>query len=211
MRRRDAFFAVADLVVPLVEDERVNEAWLKPSALPQMSVGGLATHLAGQVVSVHAAVAAPVASSVERPINLMSHYARAAWVNSGLEDEANRSIREGAERSAEDGHAAVVERLQRSLAALRKWPADAPTTVRMPWWDWSLSMEDFLLTRMMEMMVHSDDLAVSLSIETPHFPRVAARPVLTMLTTLAERRHGQPAVLRALTRGERAPASITAF
>ena len=36
----------------------------------------------------------------------------------------------------------------------------------MPWWDWSLSMDDFLLTRMIEMMVHSDDLAVSLGVDT---------------------------------------------
>ena len=35
--------------------------------------------------------------------------------------------------------------------------------------------------------------------------------MLTLLTSLAEKRHGQPAVLRALTRSERAPASIVAY
>jgi hypothetical protein len=35
--------------------------------------------------------------------------------------------------------------------------------------------------------------------------------VLTLLTDLAVRRHGQPAVLRALTRAERAPAAINAL
>jgi hypothetical protein len=36
-------------------------------------------------------------------------------------------------------------------------------------------------------------------------------PVLGLLTGLAARRHGPTAVLRALSRSERAPASISAF
>jgi hypothetical protein len=36
-------------------------------------------------------------------------------------------------------------------------------------------------------------------------------PVLSLLTRLAVRRHGQSAVLAALTRAERAPAAINAF
>ena len=81
----------------------------------------------------------------------------------------------------------------------------------MPWWTWSLTLDDFLLTRMMEMMVHSDDLAVSLDVPTPEFPRSVTRPVFMLLTALAEVKHGQPAVIQALTRSERAPASITVF
>jgi hypothetical protein len=37
------------------------------------------------------------------------------------------------------------------------------------------------------------------------------RPVFMLLTALAERQHGQTAVVRALTRSERAPGSITVF
>jgi hypothetical protein len=36
-------------------------------------------------------------------------------------------------------------------------------------------------------------------------------PVLTLLSGIALRRHGQLAMLRALSRRERAPATITAF
>jgi hypothetical protein len=36
-------------------------------------------------------------------------------------------------------------------------------------------------------------------------------PVLALLTGLATRRHGVPALLRALTRAERAPSAINAF
>jgi hypothetical protein len=39
----------------------------------------------------------------------------------------------------------------------------------------------------------------------------ATDTVLTLLTRLAARRHGPAAVLRALSRAERAPATIAAF
>ncbi|QNN54197.1 maleylpyruvate isomerase N-terminal domain-containing protein [Nocardioides mesophilus] len=211
MSRREIFVEAADVALPLVEHELVAKRWTEPSALPRMSVGALATHLAGQVVSAHAALAAPSAASRETPLPVLEHYQRSKWVTAALDDEANVNIREGAEHTAEEGRDAVVERLQRSLASLRAWSGDTPPTVRMPWWEWSLSMDDFLLTRMLEVVVHSDDLAVSLDVPTPEFPRAVVRPVLTLLTTLAVRRHGQPAVLRALTRSERAPASLAVF
>jgi hypothetical protein len=64
---------------------------------------------------------------------------------------------------------------------------------------------------MMEIAVHSDDLAVSAGVDAPALPAEVLNPVLGLLTELAVRRHGQAAVLRALTRRERAPESITAF
>jgi hypothetical protein len=72
-------------------------------------------------------------------------------------------------------------------------------------------LEDMLVTRMMELAVHSDDLAVSLGVPTPAFPDSAMQVVIDLLTRLALRRHGQIPVLRALSRSERSPASIAAF
>jgi hypothetical protein len=85
-----------------------------------------------------------------------------------------------------------------------------PPAIRMPWWDWSLSFEDFLLTRVMELVVHSDDLAVSVGTEPPALPEEVLGPVLALLVGVALRRHGQPAVVRALSRSERA-GGISAF
>jgi hypothetical protein len=74
-----------------------------------------------------------------------------------------------------------------------------------------LRLDDFLVTRMMEIAVHSDDLAVSTGVPTPELPAEVLEPVLALLTGLAVRRHGQPAVLRALSRAERAPDRINAL
>jgi len=64
---------------------------------------------------------------------------------------------------------------------------------------------------MMEPAVHMDDLATSVGIVTPGLPAPAFDPVLVLLTRLAAGRHGQAALLRALTRAERAPAAINAM
>jgi hypothetical protein len=209
--RRAAFLKAAHIALGLVRHERIRERWSEPSALAQLSVGALANHLGVQVVSAHAAATAPAAEAHSAPVPLLGHYGRAAWVGADLDTEVNVSIRERAETSSEEGHAALVDRVERALAGLRPWPKDAPPTVTMPWWDWALTADDFLVTRMMELVVHSDDLAVSVGVPTPEFPRSVARPVLTLLTALAERQHGQAQVIRALTRAERAPTAINVF
>jgi hypothetical protein len=83
--------------------------------------------------------------------------------------------------------------------------------VLIPWQGWALTAHDLLVTRLMEMLVHSDDLAASVGLPTPQFPDEAVRPVLGLLTSVAVERHGQTALVRALSRPQRAPASISAF
>jgi len=85
------------------------------------------------------------------------------------------------------------------------------TPVLIPWQGWAVTAHDLLTTRMMEMVVHADDLAASIGVETPEFPDEVAERVLGLLTRVAVRRHGQAALVRALSRPQRAPASVSAF
>ena len=64
-------------------------------------------------------------------------------------------------------------------------------------------LDDYLITRLLEVVVHTDDLAVSLGIEPPDFPRPATAAVIDCLLEVARRRHGDIAVVRAFTRRER--------
>ena len=59
--------------------------------------------------------------------------------------------------------------------------------------------------------MHSDDLAASVGVPTPEFPDEAVRAVLALLTVVAVERHGQTALVRALSRPQRAPSSVSAF
>jgi hypothetical protein len=74
-----------------------------------------------------------------------------------------------------------------------------------------LSTHDFLVTRLMGMVVHADDLAASVDLPTPAFPDPVVAAVLGLLSAVAVDRHGQAAVVRALSRPQRAPASVSAF
>jgi hypothetical protein len=83
--------------------------------------------------------------------------------------------------------------------------------VFLPWTGWALSLNDFLITRTMELTVHMYDPAVSVGLATPELPDAVFEPVFMLLARLAVRRHGQAAMLRALARAERAPTAINAI
>lgn len=207
---RDDFLAAARSAADLLRDSRVAAAWPRPSALPEFSVGGLAAHLAYQVTALPDMFAAP--EPTEPTIPVLEHYARVAWVGAELDAETNVRIREGGESTAAQGPAAVVAQLEAAIEKLTDiLPAMANRPVRLPLWGpWSLLVDDYLLTRMMELTVHSDDLAVSVSVPTPELPPTVTEPVLALLTALSVRRHGPTSVLRALSRSERA-SGIAAF
>lgn len=207
---RELYLTAAASAVALLRDPAVAAAWGKPSALTEFSVAGLAGHLAQQVFRVEAALGAEVTNAV---IPLSEHYTRSAWVTAGLGHESNISIRRGGEDAAAEGPEALVARTEANLdqlvAALSDESGDR--ALGMPWAQWSLTLDDFLLTRLVELVVHSDDLAASVGVPTPELPQDVIGPVVDLLARLAVHRHGPTAVIRALSRAERAPATISAF
>ncbi|MGZ5416793.1 MAG: maleylpyruvate isomerase N-terminal domain-containing protein [Nocardioides sp.] len=208
-----AYLEAARSAAGLLERPEVADAWDRPSALEGMTVGALAVHLASEVLLVQNAWRDPARWSQDEPIPLLEHYRRSTWVTGGPDHEANVGIRESAERAASPGHAAMLADVRVALADLEglREGTEQPEAVQMGWWAWSLSWGDFLVTRMMEIVVHSDDLAVSADVEPPELPGAVLEPVLSLLVGVATMRHGQAAVVRALSRSERAPASIAAF
>jgi hypothetical protein len=208
---RPAFVAACRTALVLAREPAVAAAWEAESACAGMSVGGLTHHLLGQVRHVAGLLSAPPTDDL--PIPLLEHYARADWVTAAPGDEANTSIRDSDDTAATAGASAVLDevpplldRLPDLLAAPR-----TPDTVHIPWQGWSLATDDFLVTRSMELVVHSDDLAASVGLTTPTFPDPVAAHVVDLLAGVAMRRHGQAAVVRALSRPQRAPRSVSAF
>lgn len=208
---RDEYLAVAWSAAGLLRDPAVEAAWEKPSALAEFSVRGLAGHLAYQVLIVPQVLSQP--RPQEQTIALLEHYGRVRWIGAPLDDEFNVGIRRGGEAEAAGGPAALAARVEAAVEELAaSLPGQVERAVRIPLWGpWSLSLDDMLVTRMMELVVHSDDLAVSVGVATPELPPGAVETVIDLLSRLAVRRHGATAVLRALSRAERAPASIAAF
>jgi len=192
----------ATAALGLLRRPEVADQWLTPSALPKMSIGALACHLGRQVV--RAAELLPMATKAPPLESVDAHYHRAAWVvSTSPDDPAN-------DRSADDAEAALgatvlTERTSESLETVRRMLAGgtARDVVPIPWQGWSLRRDDFLLTRMTEIVVHADDLALSVGVPTPEFPDEVFAPVRDLLVRLAVRRHGQAAVISTLARRER--------
>lgn len=205
---RDDFVAVATLAGRLLRDPAVAAGWDGPSALAEFSVRGLAGHLAFQVFAVRDALAAPVPT--EQTIPLLEHYARVTWIGTGVDSEFNVGIRDGGEALAAGGRDALADAYDSAVRELDLDVPDRPARMAL-WGPWSLDLPDLLVTRMMELVVHSDDLAASVGVPTPEFPAGAVETVVDLLSRIALRRHGQTAVLRGLSRVERAPASISAL
>jgi hypothetical protein len=206
-----AYLDAAASAAELLRAPEVATAWDKPSALADFSVGGLAAHLAAQVLQPDTVLAAPVPDG--GVLGLLDHYGSVAWLGTGLDGEKNVSIRRRGEAQAAAGPVALLDQVGTALGRLRAvLPGEvADRPVFLPWTGWSLSVDDFLTTRLLEIAVHSDDLAVSVGVPTPELPDAILLPVVDLLARLAVRRHGQTAVLRALGRAERAPASIAAI
>ena len=209
---RQAFRYAASTVVDLLRAPEVAEKWSAPSALAEFAVSGLAGHLALQVLNVPRVLAGD-RSGPEPPIGLLDHYARVAWVDAELDDEVNVEIRDTGEAAAAVGVEALAVQVAEAVGNLDALLAAETSgrAVYLPWTGWSLRLEHFLITRMMEIAVHSDDLAISVGIPAPALPPAVLDPVTDLLVRLSVRRHGQAAVLRALSRAERAPETITAF
>ena len=210
---QEQFLLTAGSAVTLLHDPAVTAAWDRPAVLAGFKVSGLAGHLARQIFLVPRLLAQPIPDGPA--LSLLGHYATVPWVVAGPPrpgDEPDRVIA-GGEAEAAIGPAALAATAAAATAALgAALPAEPPgRLVHLPWGPWELSLDDFLVTRMMEILVHSDDLALSAGVPTPALPLEITDRILGLLVTLAARAHGPTPVLRALSRAERAPATIAAF
>lgn len=206
---RDAFLDSAEVAGRLLREPALADRWAAPSALADFTTAGLARHLANQVTRAVAYLAAPSGGTA---VPVLDHFTRNAWVTTDVDGEDNVGIRRRSERAAAGGNAAgLADEYDTALAGLRATLPALPAGHVVDLGDWGLTVDDFLLTRVLELVVHADDLAVTMDVPTPEMPPAATGATIALLARLAAWRHGPLPVLRALSRRERAPASIAAL
>ncbi|MFJ5294413.1 maleylpyruvate isomerase N-terminal domain-containing protein [Streptomyces sp. NPDC088348] len=207
---REAYLQGAAAAAVLMGHPSVAAAWNEPSVLPGYRVAGLCGHLARNIVLVEPLLAAPAGGA--HPIPLLDHYTGDDWLDAGFHSGEHLAIRERGEKAAADGPESLAERVSGAVSRLNRailaQPADR--VVDLPSM-WSLTLDDFLLTRLVEVVVHCDDVAVSIGVPTPELPTAYYEEAINLLSRLAMRRHGPVALVRALSRSERAPGTISAF
>jgi hypothetical protein len=205
----DSYLATARAAVALLRSPGVANHWSRPSALPEFRISGLAGHLGVSVFRVAESLDAEVPD--QEPVDAVRYFASAYTPGPSPDEPVQQGIRKIGEQLAVGGADDLVRRLEETLAGLAATlphlPADRPVFATRA----VLRLDQWLLTRMIELFVHMDDLAVSIDVPTPELPAEAADLVITALVRIAVVHHGAVPVLRALSRRERAIVTVTAF
>lgn len=207
---RSAMSAAVDQILNLVGSAEVATAWGQESALRGMTVGGLARHLVSQAECAVEFLTTPGPPNAP-VLTLVGHYDRVDWWHAPVDAAENTSIRDDFNHMGLVGHADCVKVLARSREDLGSAIDAARLVTYVPWQDCALPTDDFLVVRLMEIVVHADDLACSVGLPPPAFGPEVYEPVLALLAALAARRRGQTVVLRSLSRHERSTGSVSAF
>lgn len=207
---RRAFLETAEVVATLLHSPELAARWEQPSSLPSFRVSGLAGHLARAAFNVERWLQAPPPVG-GAPIDAVAYYLAGAAPAPDLDDAVPSRIRETGEQEAAAGPAALAADFDATRARLATLlPALAPDRP-VGVFAHVLPLDQCLLTRLVEFVVHLDDLAVSLDRPTPPPPPAAADAVTVCLARLSVARHGFLPVLRTLSRRERAAGSVAAF
>ena len=208
---RASLLRASDALLDLVAAPEVATAWEQESALSGMTVGGLTRHLVSQPESAVEFLRIQPVPPQAPVVTLAELYERTDWFAAAVDAAENISIRDDFNAMAAGGQPHSLEILEESRGALAGAIADAGPTTYVPWQDCCLATDDFLVVRLMEIVVHADDLATSVGLPAPTYDDDVLHPALSLLAMLAARRHGQDAAVRALARGERAARPAPAF
>ena len=198
------FLEMGNTVGDLLKNPDVETNWNEPSALEHMTIGALAAHLGRAFTTAWLYLQADECT-MEEDIDASQYFFRAFDQPDEDLQELSANIVQRATDDAEPGAVAVRELHDRTVTDLRTRLIGEPAergievfgNVCMP-------LDSYLVTRMVEAIIHSDDLAYSLGIDTPTFAPDVVDIVMVALLGMGRERHGDVAMLREFARGERA-------
>ncbi len=196
---REQFVQGARVVVDALASSAVAAAWDEPSVLTGQTVGGLAGHLARGAVWV-------VGDYLDQPEPVTATFESAdhyfAALGAAATDESNRAIRERGASIAASGAQAVVAtataRLDALSARLGNEAGRRLTVVA----GGAMRLDDYLQTRIVEQVVHLDDLSRSIGVEPWESPAENVRLVLRIGVWTGLRTHGPGPMIQALFRND---------
>ncbi len=206
----EAFSLAGEATSSLVASSEVAQAWERPSALPGYATGELAAHVLLATARLRDVLRddEPTAATV---VDLAAFYGPNRLDDpSDLDAGLHPIIRRAGADAAERGPGAVAAQLREVVEDL---------TVRLPGEDpgrlvpvvnvrhGATTLEAYLRTRVVELVVHGDDLAASVGLAYA-VPPAAADVVLGVCLELARARAGDLDVVRAFVRAERAEPDV---
>jgi len=205
-RIRAAYLESARVAAGLVADPEVSSHWADPGALQGMTVGAIAAHLVSSGIEIlipYLEAESPPGTRVLEPSRYFSGQSL------DLEHEGHQEVRKKAEVGAGRGAVSLASDASAAVSGLTVRIGEQPEGRRIQVLSaFDMTLDGFLITRMVELLAHTDDLAASVAVATPELPRDAVDAVVSCLTDVARRRHGDLAVLRTLARHERSTGGV---
>jgi hypothetical protein len=209
---RELFVAAGDAAARLIASDDVAARWNEPSALAGYTVAGLAGHLARAVLQVGSYLDRPAPPAGHPLDDAPGYFVIVLGDHDPVDSDLHRTIRERGQQVAAQGPAALARQLtavQRELEdRFDAEGMDRLVTVRE---GVVLTLEGYLATRLVELVLHLDDLALSVDREPEAVPDGAYDVVAGVLARIAARRAGGLATVRSLARSERQPEAIRAL
>ncbi len=199
---RTAFVDTSVRARDLIAAPDTAARWDTPSALEHMTVGALAGHLSRAILLPHdyLAHADPPAAD----LLTAAEYFEAAGLTTDVTDALNTEIRDRGAAESAAGPAALLDRVDRAIAGYRtSLAAEQPGRRVASLGGRAILLDEYLVTRLVELAVHIDDLAVSIGAPTPELSPTAYACAIGCMLQIARDRHGDSAVVRALARRER--------
>ncbi len=209
-----AFREATEAFAEVLKGPEVELAWAEPSALEGYTVGGIVAHVNAAIGWTVRLLELPVPLDV-RPMSRADflgfcHSLKIGPAGAGrhplhdvLRDQFEQAARKGME-STRDKFLGLTERLAERLEGESGERAvDLRPTAPLV-----LRIGDWMPSRIVELVVHGDDLATSVGIDPPPVPDAAAAVTIDHLMATARAAHGDLAVIRALARRERADAAV---
>lgn len=196
---RSAFLEASQLAIDLIASDAVAAQWAEPAVLPGYDVAGLSGHLGRGLGTPLTYLDEP--TPIEDDVITPGQYF--ALVDSD-DDELHAAIRARGSAASAGGQGGLVAELDRTLHTLSTRLDDEPFDRRVPvFGDNIMFLDEYLVTRLVELVVHGDDLAVSIGAGPLAWPGEATDLVLATLVETAAIRHGPSALITALSRKER--------
>jgi len=195
---REQFLAGTEVVLDAVTDERVIAAWHQASALEDQTIGSLASHTARGCWVVDQYLDKPTPPG---PANFATAAEYFAQISDSFTETDHVEVRNRGAEVASAGPASVGADLAHKLPGLRLRLVDEPEDRLIEVYGGNvMGLDDYLWTRIVEQVVHLEDLARSLKIEPWQNPPDAEALVIGCGAEVGRLRRGGPAMIRALYR-----------
>lgn len=202
---RDGFWAGVEAADAILRTPSLEGAWDDASALPELTTGALAAHLVRAVGTLATYASSATGSVAQGPgISAAEYFVAVIDDPADLWSPVNQGVRQRSRDDAAPGHAAVLERWRQATSTARQaLDTLADDHLLAVAAGLVLTLDQYLRTRIVELVVHTDDLALSLGLEPPTPAPEAAGAAVHTLLDVARLRHGELGILRAMSRRDR--------